>query len=228
MNCKYCGSIVNPTDRFCGVCGKQIEPVNQVTSNSQYSNASQFNNVRQNVNSFDSYNYNPNRYNPARQTPEVNQSQQIVFAHSIAISLLLVMLIIFIIIALIYYSTDHAVADVSTNDTASNVVVYQPTYQNKTSTNSSYSRYTASSQYESVYADDYSYEVKFEVPRTFTSYGTQTDSQKFYYNSTSNNLVATNMVRSTVDIMVQTMGSQRLCCKKSNSEKSISLYIYMC
>lgn len=227
MNCKYCGSIANPTDRFCGVCGKPIEPINQVTTNNQYSNASQFNNVRQNVNSFDSYNYNPNRYNPARQTNEVNQSQQVVFAHSIAISLLVVMLIIFIIVALIYYSSDHAVAEVANNNSSSNVVVYQPTYQNKTTTNSSSSsRYTSAANFDSVYSADYDYEVEYGIPSTFSSYGTPTDTQKFYYNSAKNNIACANVIHSTLDVMIQAMKAQGYTINVQE-QKNVSGFTYL-
>ena len=180
MNCKYCGAITNPTDRFCGVCGKQIDPT------SQYSNTTQFNNtnVQQNVKSFDNYNYNPNRYNPARNTTQVTQAQQTTFAHSIAISLLVVMLIIFIIIAMIYFSIDRTVVVDANNTSTSNVVVYQPTYQNHTTTPPTVSFY------ESVYSDDYVYEVEYGVPITFSSFGLQSDTQKYYYNSASNNMVS--------------------------------------
>lgn len=212
MNCKYCGAIANPTDRFCGVCGKPIDPINQVTSNNQYSNTSQFNstNVQQNVNSFDNYNYNPNRYNPASKTNEVNQTHQVVFAHSIAISLLVVMLIIFIIIALIYYSSDTQVADASNNTTTSNVVVYQPTYQNKTSGKNSTSKASTHSTYESVFSEDHNYEVEYAVPNTFTTYGAQSDTQKFYYNSSSNNLVSAFVVKSTTKLSIQALEAERL------------------
>ena len=174
MNCKYCGSLVNPTDHFCGICGKAIIPDNQVTT----SNTSQFNNTntQQNVNSFDNYNYNPNRYKPIYNAIETNIAHQITFAHSIAISLLIVMLIIFIIVALIYYSTINNVASVS-NTAATNVVVYQPTYQNATSTSSAKSVF--------VFSEDKHYKVEFDIPSTFSAQRGSTETERLYQKSSS-------------------------------------------
>ena len=210
MNCKYCGAITYPTDHFCSVCGKLINPV---TENTNTQNTTQVVNTRANVNTFDSYNYNRNRYNSTINNNEVVKSNQIAFANSIAISLLIVMIIVFIIIAFVYYSKVGTIQEASANTTSSSPTVYTPTYQNTTTsnttskptnttrstnstnpstttkpTNSTSSR-TSHTKTASVYSRDNLYEVDYEVPSSLTSYNASSDYLNYYLKNSTSSII---------------------------------------
>ena len=208
MNCKYCGAITYPTDHFCSVCGKPVIPEgnNQVTSN-QYSNTAQFNNTnaRQNINSFDNYNYNPSRYKPQVNANEVSQAHQVAFANSIAISLLTVMLIIFIIISLIYFGTDHTEANAvgGTNTSGQPGYYTPPVHTNNTTTNTTAktnstktnttSTYYGKTRTDTIYTKDYYTAVSYEVPNTYTDYPDNYDQHKGYVDSAETHMVSVMM-----------------------------------
>lgn len=223
MNCKYCGAITYPTDHFCSVCGKAVIPEgnNQVNSN-QYSNTAQFNNTNAspNINSFDNYNYNPSRYKPQVNANEVNKAHQVVFANSIAISLLAVMLIIFIIVALIYYGSGPMEANVvggtnTTSQPGNNPppgTYTPPVYPNNTTNNTTTRTnttvtHTAKTRSDVIYTSDYTSWVYYMVPDTYTDYPDNYDQHKGYVDKAQTHMVSVMMYGQNASKVTNTLNS---------------------